>query len=201
MPQRFSEFSNSKPTPKKRPSGKFARNSKVVGLKRHQNYTLMVFSMLEICELLQYNQKIRRKYFESFATLSWDEFTKNREASFHSIRNIFIHTLNAVDYWLSFLRKEDFTPHPKFDEYKTFDDVKKYMEHVEKRMDDYLESLSPAKLNETYTATDDGGKPVEVTAEDVLIHVFEEEVHHRGEFIALLWQMGVEPPLMSWKGL
>jgi uncharacterized damage-inducible protein DinB len=31
--------------------------------------------------------------------------------------------------------------------------------------------------------------------------VFEEEVHHRGEFIALLWQMGIEPPMMSWKNL
>jgi uncharacterized damage-inducible protein DinB len=68
-------------------------------------------------------------------------------------------------------------------------------------MCDYLNSLSVAKLRETYTANYDGGKPIQVTAEDILIHLFEEEVHHRGELIALLWQMGVEPPLMSWKGL
>ena len=75
------------------------------------------------------------------------------------------------------------------------------MEHVEKRMFNYLNSLSSAKLNEPYTAKDDNGMPVEVTAEDVLIHVFEEEVHHRGELIALLWQLGIEPPMMSWKNL
>jgi uncharacterized damage-inducible protein DinB len=45
------------------------------------------------------------------------------------------------------------------------------------------------------------GEVVRVTAEDVLIHVFEEEVHHRGELIALLWQMEIEPPLMGWKYL
>jgi uncharacterized damage-inducible protein DinB len=157
--------------------------------------------MVEIGELLKYNERVRRKYFERFTEFTWEEFTKNREASFHSIRNIFIHTLNAVDYWLSFLKKEGFKPRRKFGEYKTFEDVKKYMEHIEKRMDNYLQLLSPAKLTEILTATDDDGKPVEVTAEDVLIHVFEEEVHHRGEFIALLWQMGIEPPLMSWKGL
>lgn len=157
--------------------------------------------MVEIGELLRYNERVRRKYFESFTGLSWEEFTKNREASFHSIRNIFIHTLNAVDYWLSFLQRENYAPHPKFDGYKTFEDVKKHMEHVETRMHTYLEMLSPAKLKETFTATDDDGRAVEVTAEDVLIHVFEEEVHHRGEFIALLWQMGIEPPMMSWKGL
>jgi len=157
--------------------------------------------MVDICELLKYNEQVRRKYFGTFTKLSWDEFTKNREASFHSIRNIFIHTLNAVNHWLNFLEKEKDKPYPKFAEYRTFEDVKKYMEHVEKRMDNYLKSLSTAKLNETFTATDDDGMPVEVTAEDVLIHVFEEEVYHRGELIALLWQLGVEPPLMSWKGI
>jgi uncharacterized damage-inducible protein DinB len=157
--------------------------------------------MVEIGKLLKYNEQVRRRYFEAFTTLSWEEFTANREASFHSIRNIFIHTLYAVNHWLNFLEKEKDKPYPKFSKYKTFEDIKKYMEHVEKRMDKYLESLSPAKLKETFTATDDDGKPVEVSAEDVLIHVFEEEVHHRGEFIALLWQMGIEPPMMSWKGL
>jgi uncharacterized damage-inducible protein DinB len=52
-----------------------------------------------------------------------------------------------------------------------------------------------------YPLTNDAGRDVEVTAEDILIHVFEEEVHHRGELIALLWQMDVEPPLMGWKFL
>jgi uncharacterized damage-inducible protein DinB len=157
--------------------------------------------MVDVRELLKYNQEVRHRYLEAFTKLPWGEFTKNREASFHSIRNIFIHTSNAVDYWLSFLQKQDYKPCRKFDEYKSFQDVKEYMERVEKRMSDYLEMLSPSKLRETYTATDDDGKPCEVTAEDVLIHVFEEEVHHRGELIALLWQMNVEPPMMSWKNL
>ena len=175
-----------------------SKSAEVAGLIWRQAYGPI---MVDISELLKYNQRVRRKYFECLTKLSWDEFTKNREASFHSIRNIFIHTLNAVDYWLSFLQKEDFKPRRKFDEYETFQDVKEYMEHVEKRTSNYLQTLSSTKLNETYSATDDDGKPVEVTAEDVLIHVFEEEVHHRGELIALLWQMNIEPPMMSWKNL
>jgi uncharacterized damage-inducible protein DinB len=156
--------------------------------------------MVDICELLRYNEQVRRRYFEAFTTLPWEEFIRNREASFNSLRDIFIHTLNAVDYWVSFLQKEDFKLNPTYND-KSFEAIRKYMEHVEKRMSTYLETLSTEKLKETYAATDDDGKPVEVTAEDVLIHVFEEEVHHRGEFIALLWQMGIKPPLMSWKGL
>jgi uncharacterized damage-inducible protein DinB len=157
--------------------------------------------MADVRKLLEYNESVRHRYFENFSRLSWEEFTKNREASFHSMRNIFVHTLNAIDYWLDFLQTENLHSKRKFDEYTTFEEVKAYMEHVEKRMLDYFDSLPMEGLNKTYTVTGDDDKTIEITAEDVLIHVFEEEVHHRGELIALLWQMNIEPPSMGWKGL
>jgi len=157
--------------------------------------------MVDIRELLTYTESVRHKYFESFTKLTWNEFTKNREASFHSIRNIFVHTLGAIDYWLDFLQKENLHSDRKFDEYKTFAEVRAYMEHVEKRMQNYLDSLPKEGLRKTYTAKDDYGKAIKITAEDVLVHVFEEEIHHRGELNALLWQMGIDPPPMGWKGL
>jgi uncharacterized damage-inducible protein DinB len=157
--------------------------------------------MVHIKELLRYNETVRHRYFESFIKLSWDEFTENREASFNSIRNIFVHTLSAIDYWLDFLQKQNLRSKRKFDEYRTFDDVRAYMEHVEKRMEDYLDSLTDKGLQKTYPVTGEEHKKTKVTAEDILIHVFEEEVHHRGELIALYWQMGLDPPEMGWKGL
>jgi uncharacterized damage-inducible protein DinB len=157
--------------------------------------------MVDIRSLLEYNESIRHRYFGCLARLSWEEFTKNREASFHSMRSIFVHTLSAVDYWLDFLQKENLHSKRKYDEYKTFEEVKAYMEHVEKRMQRYLNSPPSGGLSKTYKMKDDNNQTVEVTAEDVLIHVFEEEVHHRGELIALLWQIGIEPPPMGWKEL
>lgn len=157
--------------------------------------------MVEIRELLEYNDKVRGRYFECLTRLSWSEFVKDREASWGSMRNIFIHTLGATDYWLDFLQNENRRSKRKFDEYKTFAEVKAYMEHVEMRMRDYLSALPAGGLKKKYAVKNDLDETVEITAEDVLIHVFEEEVHHRGELIALLWQMGVEPPLMGWKEL
>jgi uncharacterized damage-inducible protein DinB len=162
---------------------------------------LVVPRVVDVRKLLEYNETVRHRYFESFSKLSWEEFTENREASFHSIRNIFVHTLNAIDYWLDFLQKENLESRRKFDEYKKFAEVKAYMEQVERRMSTYSNSLSSARLERKYTVKGDDDRIMEVTAEDVLIHVFEEEVHHRGELIALLWQMNVEPPPMGWKGL
>lgn len=157
--------------------------------------------MVEVRQLLEYSEMVRHRYFEALARLPWNEFVKNREASFHSLRNIFIHTMGAIDYWLDFLQKENLHSHRKFDEYRTVQDVRTYMEHVETRMRDYFNSLPTGGLKKKYTVTNDANQTVEITAEDVLIHVFEEEVHHRGELIALLWQMNIEPPSMGWKGL
>jgi uncharacterized damage-inducible protein DinB len=157
--------------------------------------------MVEVRALLEYNHVVRHRYFESLVKLSWDEFIRNREASFNSFRNIFVHTLGAIDYWLDFLRKENLRSERKFDEYRSFDDVRVYMELVEKRMEDYLHSLSSKGLQKKYTVTSEDHRTTKITAEDVLIHVFEEEVHHRGELIALFWQMGIDPPEMGWKGL
>lgn len=157
--------------------------------------------MVDIQELLKYNEVVRQRYFVNFTKLSWDEFTKNREASFASIRNIFVHTLGAIDYWLDFLQKKNLRSQMNFDEYRTYEEVRTYMKHVEKRMQDYLDSLSSAGLKKSYKVTSDDHKTIKITAEDVLIHVFEEEVHHRGELNAILWQMGIDPPSMGWKGL
>ena len=68
-------------------------------------------------------------------------------------------------------------------------------------MREYLNSLSSAGLKKTYTVTGEKHKSTRVTAEDMLIHVFEEEIHHRGELNTLLWQIGIDSPPMGWKGL
>ena len=152
--------------------------------------------MVDIKDLLAYNDAERRAFFKAFAKLSWDEFTKNREASFHSIRNIFIHTLNATDYWLDFLQNENQCSKKKFEEYKTLKEIGDYMQHVENRMNKYVKPLSQEDLKKKYKGRKNRDETV--TAEDILVHVFEEEVHHRGELIALFWQMGIEPPLIGY---
>ena len=86
--------------------------------------------MVDVRDLLAYNDEERHAFFKSFSKLSWDDFTKNREASFNSIRNIFIHTLNATDYWLDFLQNENQRSKKRFEEYKTLKEIEIYMKHV-----------------------------------------------------------------------
>jgi uncharacterized damage-inducible protein DinB len=164
----------------------------------------MVFAvetLVDIKDLMEYNEIVRHRYFVALGKLSWKELAKNREASFHSLKNIFVHVLGATDYWLDFLQKQNLHSRKDYDKYTTFEAVRAYMECVERRMHEYLKSLTTETLHKPYVVKDDEGKTVKITAEDVLIHLFEEEIHHRGELNALLWQMGVDPPPMGWKGL
>ena len=113
--------------------------------------------MVDIRDLLAYNDAENRAFFKSFAKLSWREFVKNREASFHSIRNIFIHTLNVTDSWLDFLQNENQRSKKEFEEFKSLKEIGVYMRHVEKRMHDYLETLSPENLKKKYEVGPKGG--------------------------------------------
>ena len=157
--------------------------------------------MVDIRKLLEYNEEIRHRYLEYLARMPWEELVMNREASFQSLRNIFLHTLNVIDYWLDVLLDEQLSVEMRYDEYSRIGEIYEYMGNVEKRLSTYFESLSSDGLAKKYVRTNDLKEIVEVTAEDVLIHLFEEEVHHRGELIALIWQMGGEPPIMGWKYL
>jgi uncharacterized damage-inducible protein DinB len=157
--------------------------------------------MVDIKELLEYNRQVRQRYLQALARIPWDELIRNREASFNSIRNIFIHTLKAIDYWLDVLLKEHNHGAKKYGEFKNLEEIYEYIDYVEGRMQKYLDPPLSGKLVEKYIVRNDLGETVEVTAEDILIHLFEEEVHHRGELIALFWQMNIEPPLMGWKYL
>lgn len=121
--------------------------------------------MVEVTELLLYNKGVRNRYFETLSKLPWDELTKNREASYHSLRNIFIHTLNAIDYWLDVLMKENKRQTQRqFEEYKSIDDIRRYMKHVETRMESYIHSVSSKGLQVRYQRKDDKGEDVKVTA-------------------------------------
>jgi uncharacterized damage-inducible protein DinB len=152
--------------------------------------------VVDIRDLLAYNDVARRAFFKSFRKISWDDLIKNREASFNSIRNIFIHSINATNHWLDFLEGKPEHSYKEFDDYTSLEEIEAYMQHTEKRMNDYLKSLPPLGLGKEYHGQ---GKErnKRVTAEEILVHVFEEEVHHRGELIALYWQMGIKPPLVD----
>lgn len=150
--------------------------------------------------LLEYSQAVRNRYLEQLATLPWAEVVKSRGASFDSMRNILLHTLDAEDRMINYVipgRAKDWVSQSP-DEFKDIDSIKKRAKEVESKTKNYLARMAPAEFERRVELLRSGMPPVQVRIEDILIHVAFENVHHFGELIALLWQTDVEPPHMGW---
>ena len=137
---------------------------------------------------------------EQLGTLPWTEVVKSRGASFDSMRNILLHTLDAEDRMINYVipgRVKDWVSRSP-EEFKDIDSVRKRTKEVESKTKNYLAKMTPAEFERKVEIVRSGMPPVQVRVEDILIHVAFENVHHFGELIALFWQIDVEPPHMGW---
>jgi uncharacterized damage-inducible protein DinB len=153
-------------------------------------------------EIFEYSQSVRNRYLEKLATLPCEEVTKSRGASFDSMRNIMLHTIDVEDRLINYVipgRTKDWIARSP-DEFHDMDSIKKRAEETESKTRAYLANLTPAELERKVEFPRPGVAPIMVRVEDVLIHGALENIHHFGELIALLWQMDVEPPHMGWIG-
>ena len=150
--------------------------------------------------LMEYSHVLRNRYLEELATLPWEEVVKSRGASFDSLRNVLLHTLDAEDRMLNYVipgRLKDWVSRSP-DDFKDIASVRKRMKGVESKTNAYVAKMTPAELERKVEYARPGMPPLKVRVDDILIHVALESIHHFGELIALLWQIDVEPPHMGW---
>ena len=164
-----------------------------------QRYYVYLVKIMEIVKLLEYDQFLRHSYLEAISKLSWEEVVKNREASFNSLRNIYLHSVSVMDFYVNHILQGDATyPRINYDDYNNIETINTYLEHVESNVNAYLERVTSLELSRKIERKQRDGSTITMTVEDVLIDLFQEGTHHRGELIALLWQMDVRPPHISW---
>src|SRR5579875_3502148 len=84
---------------------------------------------------------------------------------------------------------------------------KKYLETIftnvpeeERKIDELVlcldSNLRESDLDRKVTFTNDGGTE-QITIRNMLVHMVEEELQHRGELNALLWQLDIDPPIIG----
>jgi len=157
---------------------------------------------MNLKDLFTYNWDCRRKFLKSMADMPWETVTENIGASFDCIRNIFIHSLQAELFWVRLLSKKSpagiwDVPFSKFASVK---DMEEYADEVESETNEYLKSLTDAKLKGVLEFTGWDKKTHRHKVEDVLLHVIEEEIHHRGELLCIYWQHDIQPPNVGYLG-
>lgn len=154
---------------------------------------------MKVIKFLEYSQYLRHSYLDTFSKIPWSEFVKDRGASFDSLRDIFLHCIDVFDFLVNHLIQGDTErPSMTFDDFTNIDEIKEYVERVESDAKEYLSRVTLSELSRKIERKYSDGRIIQLTVEDWLIHLFQEEMHHRGEFIALLWQMDIEPPHLGW---
>ena len=155
---------------------------------------------MKIQDLFGYNWFARREFLNSMAEIPWATVTESRGASFDCIRNIFVHSLQAEQYWIRLLSGKSVagiweTPFTKFADLQA---IRAYADEVEAETTYYLMTLSDERLNAVFDVTRRDGTVEQHRVEDILLHVIEEEIHHRGELLCLYWQRDIQPPYTSY---
>lgn len=156
--------------------------------------------MFSVTEMYEYASKVRRRFLESLSAMPWEEVTKNREASFQSMKNVFIHMIEVEDWMVSWVihGREDPYRWDKFDDYRTPAEIAAFLDAVELNTKRYLVSSDEKELTRQLKLSLRSGDSFQLSAEECVFQSITEQLYHVGELIALFWQQEVRPPRMQW---
>ena len=157
--------------------------------------------MFDVKELYQYSSTVRRHFLEKLETLPWESVTKNREASFYSMKNILIHMIDNEDWivnWVIHDRATEYKRTRRSEEYTSMQMVRDHLEEVEKKTKAYLGKADEKEMERRVNFVLSSGDRFDLSVEESLLQSFTEQLYHMGELIALLWQEDIEPPRMQW---
>ena len=143
----------------------------------------------------------RRGYIETLEKLPATELTRDRGASFPSLLDIFAHSQGALYFWMKDCARFEFPPQePDSSSPPNLADAKKDEKYIQTQVQRVMSELTEADLSRTVHREKDHGSShdCDIPIREVLWHLVEEELQHRGEINALLWQMDVEAPVFDW---
>lgn len=155
----------------------------------------------ETQRIIAYQSWSREKYLNLYDRLPWEVMTRNREATFGSIRNVHLHVLAAYTWWLvKMFDRQSLKPLFRTLDEKNFDRVtsSRRLRELDRRVDHELlevgQTLTEARLRRTHRLTYGRRRGLTFTEREGLWHVIEEDYLHRGEILCMLWQDDIEPP-------
>jgi uncharacterized damage-inducible protein DinB len=149
-----------------------------------------------------YNARARRGYLDALAKLPESELSRDRGASHPTLLDILAHSSReAISFWIGKATVGPFH-HPQLENesHPTLADVRRFVEAVDANTTKFLDGLTEPDLDRTLRIPQSGAFPKDLvlTVRVVLWHLVEEELQHRGELNALLWQLDVDPPIFDW---
>jgi uncharacterized damage-inducible protein DinB len=156
--------------------------------------------------MADYNAWANRRLYGMASRLPDDQYRRDVSAYFKSLHGTLNHIMCADLIWMH--RLTGAGEHPTNVDASVFDDfpsLSAARQREDQRIIAYVESLSDAQLEETWTYRTLNGTPRKQRRREILAHLFNHQTHHRGQAHAILTVLGVCEPdgldllLMQWE--
>jgi uncharacterized damage-inducible protein DinB len=146
--------------------------------------------------IYEYNSRVRAKYLTAIWKLPARARYQDRGGSYPSLVDIFLHVLDAYRLWFD----EVYTAGPRPAWYPigqrfTLAEARREMRAIDRRVLRILGTLRPKDLDRKFALPARWHARKPIVLRELLVHMIEEELQHRGELNAFLWQAGHEPPV------
>jgi uncharacterized damage-inducible protein DinB len=147
----------------------------------------------DILTLYRCNQWANHKIWNAAANVTLEQFLAGATYPHGGLRGTLVHTLFAEWIW----RNRWTGTSPSFriqaDEFPNFQSLQVRWLDEEKSLMDFVESLTDAKLNDTFQYKDTKGVPHEQVLWKAMAQVVNHGTQHRAEAAAMLTDLGCSP--------
>lgn len=158
-----------------------------------------MFALVDYKEMFDYFKNQRGRLIEALEKLPKEEFTKERDLSFPSIKDVLVHTVMVEDNWLHYRAAGIGTGTSlKPEGFKNLADIKRYIAEVDLKTGKIFSKMTENDLRKEVKRTTQDGKVETYSLEQILYHVPIEIIYHFGEIFAEFWKMDVDAPYYSY---
>jgi len=157
---------------------------------------------MDVRDYFEHTWAARERLLDAFASLTPEEWTREFDFSWKSVRNLLAHIVEVEHSWLVENIEGGTYPIPKEDEigrlYATPGAAREHALAFQDHTRGVLAAYVPGRLGETRMGRDINQKEVPFTVEQILTHVFTHELRHQGQLQAMLRLLGKKAPNADW---
>ena len=147
----------------------------------------------DILLLYQYNQWATARILDTAAKLTQEQYLAQASFPHGGLQGTLVHALSAEWIWRTRWEGSSPTSLLKKEEFPTFASLRERWSEEEKKLMEFVETISEERLNNTFDYTNTSGKPFTRVMWQVMAHVVNHGTQHRSEAAAMLTDLGHSP--------
>jgi uncharacterized damage-inducible protein DinB len=143
--------------------------------------------------LYEYNSWANHRTLDACSALTEEQFTRDLNSSFRSIRDTLSHVCEVEWLWLDRWRGNSVNSLRPGTDFPTLDSLRRRWQEVESALVDYLKMLRPEDLERVVKHKTTKGVPQAAPLRQMLQHLVNHGTYHRGQVATMLRQLGATP--------